>query len=70
MIYFIFFVFIQVFKIRCTFYTYSAFQFGPVTFQVLSGLWLVAVVLDSTGLELTRKSQDIQGIQGTEKRVQ
>lgn len=26
---------------------------------MLSGLWLVAVVLDSTGLELTRKSQDI-----------
>lgn len=27
---------------------------------MLSGLWLVAVVLDSTGLELTRKSQDAQ----------
>lgn len=39
-IYFIFFVFIQVFKIRCTFYTYSAFQFGPVTFS--SAQWLVA----------------------------
>lgn len=46
------------------------FNLDQSHFQVLSGLWLVAVVLDSTGLELTRKSQDIQGIQGTEKRVQ
>lgn len=36
---------------ECVFYAYSAFQFGPATFQVLhSPMWPVVIILDSTGL--------------------
>lgn len=45
-------MFFSYFEFRSVFYTYSTFQFGLATFQVLSSpLWPVVPIIDNTALD-------------------